>query len=271
METDFIPDFTFKNIFGLLVSKNSKIKQNGQFSFINVQNKVIQINTLNKEIMETFGSIKTSQITAFNINESFLILGYENGVVIIIARDGSYKNLYKLHHKKINSIEIYQDLFISSSSDGSFCVFDTVLFSESFYTTEAVIFKTYCGQDVFISSCGDKSIRFFDKSSKRLIDMVVFDEFIFDFMLRGNEFLVIFDTGKSVIYNLNSKEQKQFYSYKKPKDVFILENFLVIHCWRKVHIYKLGKENLTGLVNERICNLDENTKSVSLLNENLVC
>ena len=243
---DFIPDYSYKATAGLISNHNSIIKQVDDFNYISVFNKVNVWNAKTEEIINSLGTSKRL-ITAFDVSKKKAVIGYENGVVEIIKLEDNSSRKIKVHSKRVSCIRIYEDFFISSSSDGSLISYDMIIedFKISYKGNDAAIEHFDINNEIIAASCSDKTIKIWKPNIIDLLDAIAFDFHIFKIIIHGNEIMVFLKNGDS--YFLNGREKVKFDSFKKIKDVVKKNNLLSIQSIKKNSTYEITKESSFGL------------------------
>ncbi|ORD97459.1 WDR3 [Hepatospora eriocheir] len=221
------------------------------------------------EILKVFGStnlnITSLQVIRKDCDELFdskLVLGFEDGSIEIFNNfNDESSNKYKLHRKKITSIEYFKDnKVLIGSLDGSFSTLDLDIYTEKITHINSSICKAFYNNNLIFCACNDRTVRIFD--NLKLIDQIVFKDFIKDIFIKGEELFVILNSGQALLVDYKTKVERVFSEFKKFRNLVVNLNYLLIHCSRKVFIYEIGKT----FKFIRSIDTDENIRRVDICN-----
>ncbi len=301
---DFIPDFRFECVKGIIGTRNSKIIQHREYSLISVHNRIHVMNISLDDNVAVIGT-HDSIITSFNVckgfsgytiknlkeknfepsynknnlessinkeqfinnekkndrsiegqsdiiiedkldvsNEERLVIGYADGVIEIILCDfkrGEFIscNIMKMHRKRVSGIACFNECFISVCSEGRVLRYDFISESVFSYVNGGVHCENVRvhGERVFVL-CGDKTIRMWKCECSEMIAAFAFEEEVCDFVIFGEEMLVVPRNGISEIVNFVRGTRRPFDAFQRVRSLIIGENTLGIHTRRHLYIYK---------------------------------
>lgn len=247
IEDGFIPDFKLSTTTGIISTKGSKLLQKEHISYISIYNRIQKWNAKTQEFMSSLGTGK-HPVSSFIIIGSLLIIGYDNGLIETIDDKNDSRKI-RIHKRRVTDIIESEYGFISSSADGSICLFDILLGEPKiFYEGNSVAAeKIIIENGRLIALCVDKSLKIWSIENKDLEDAIVFDDYLFNFIAQGNEILAIQRNGESFIVDLITKERKSFECFKKIRNMIRRNNKLIIHMQKKIAIFNITKEQSLGL------------------------
>ncbi|ORD93828.1 YB1C [Enterospora canceri] len=236
----FKPDFTYRGTFGLIANRRSRMKQDGAYTFVSLNSRLYKYDTEANELVETYGTTEYA-ISSFIVKNEWIVIGYEMGMVEICNRN---KKL-RLHRKSVTAMGIFENILCSGSSDGTICIYDLDLETEQIVSCNSAVVQIEIGSEIFVA-CGDKSIRKYTISGSA-VDMILFDDHIFDFIRRESELFVICKSGGSHFVDLKTNEIRKFIDYNKIKSVNCFGDILMVFCGIKIYRYKMTKKEAFGL------------------------
>lgn len=255
---DFIPDFTCKTTTGALCNRKSIVQYKNNRCFVSLNNRVNLWDLSSTELLKTFGTRKYS-VTAFYVHDSRLFIGYEDGSIEIITNTDfdnskcielSESSVVKNHSKKVTKILVIEDKLISASTDGTICCYDFVISETLRYfkgNSASVESLAHLGGVKFCAVCGDKSVKIWDIESEMVEDAIVFDGYVSDVVVRGEEALVFLKSGDSYFVSLPSKSKRLFEKFKHIRNVRLNGKILCVQCQRKTSVFESTKEDSFGL------------------------
>ncbi|KAI4291991.1 U3 small nucleolar RNA-associated protein 12 [Pancytospora philotis] len=258
METDgcFIPNFTQKAVASAVVAKNSRVCLAEGAAYVSVNSKLNRWDLGAMEVTAVYGSVN-QLITAFAVLDRLVVIGYKNGLIEIVS-PGETSRVIRLHGRSVLCIAACADGFVSSSADGSVCIYDTVLEQTriSLVGSPVAVERVVVSGTRVLAVCADKSLRIWSMDSAHLEDVRVFEDYVFGVAARGQQALVVLRSGRSFLVELadavreEGRERQPFENFAKIRGMAQHGSRLVVHMQKKLIVYAITKESSLGLLAE---------------------
>lgn len=275
VEDDFIPDFNFENIFGIIDTNKSKLIQRGVYSFISVYNRINITNYKTEEFVARVGS-RREIISTFAVDDTRIVIGYENGVVEIyeydlISGDTTSTCVAKIHKKRVNDIALDINGFVSIGNDKRIVGYDYVLGNTIVYDNagEGCAGVKIRETQLFVRT-RNKTVQIYEVGNAVVQEVLVFDNNVEEIVVRGEEMLAIEKDGSGYLVDLRSKSKKKFETMRMLRSVVEKEERIVVHTNRKVVEYKMTKPDGLGLMCVRREEVDKRYRQVEMMNDEII-
>lgn len=244
---DFVPDYAYKTTVGVVSTRNSKIRYRNNVAYVSVHNKLNLWNVRTQEIVGVYGT-RRHGISCFEVCDDHVIIGHEDGGIELVASSGDSRT-FRLHRRRVSQIVLCPCGFISSSVDGTICMYDIMLeeLKVAFAGNSVAVERIVLAGGLLFALCADKALRIWRESSADLDDVYAFDDHPFSLAVRGNEALVILRSGSSFLLDLATRERKSFESFSKIRNVVQRDSLLAVQTQKKFVLYKITKDSSLGL------------------------
>lgn len=225
-ELEFVPNFIYQSTSGEISNSKSTIIQYNNLSFISY-NKAVNIWNLKTSTLIKSIRHKKYLVTVFSINEDFLIIGFNNGLIQIYKLDEYEKYLeYRIHSKRIVSLIYEGKVITSASSDGLVYKYDLGLETSTKITQTNAIDVIDSNRNIIAIGTGDCTFTTVkdDKEHAYILN----NRLKYLSILDDNNFLFIFRDNDIKIYNAENDIYKDCKKLKKIKSIRRINNTLYI-------------------------------------------